>query len=277
MYSTSREDLNDKEGKPTPPPKTGLVQAVNLILYVLVTILSMFMVFWILVFPSSLLYEHSTIHQNLLRSMFSLQYSDVGAVSSDIITKYRGQYLVQITHILPGAIWAALIPFQLNTQFRKQYRTLHQYVGCMFVSVSLVLGTGVFIILRKGLLYENFFHDLAPVQYTSSPGLMALSIYFMGTILMAFSYATITRNYYKHSIWITRHIASGIWIALQRILLGSPLFNRPPMSREQQRSVFGQAVIVAVLITFICCEMIISLWNYERIAIATAKANNKVE
>jgi multisubunit Na+/H+ antiporter MnhB subunit len=272
-------DLKRKEGIQKSTQKGRVVHTINHILYVVVTTLCIFMVFWILIFPSSLLHEHSPIHQNLLRqwfhSMSGSHYIEVGAVSSDLITKYRGQYLVQVTHIFPGAIWAAIIPFQLNTQFRKKHRRLHRYSGYMLTSTSLILGTGVFIILYKRLLYENFFPDLPPVQVSSSPGLTMLTIYFMGTILMALYHATITKNYYNHSIWITRHIASGLWIALQRILLGSPLFNQPPMTREQQRSAFGRAALVAMAASLILCEILISVWNYEQSKILTPNASAK--
>jgi hypothetical protein len=245
------------------------VKTINHISYAILTILCAVMVFWILIFPSSVWYEHSPNHRKLLRAYFHLlagmRNEEVGAVNSDLITKYSGQYLVQVTHILPGAVWAAIIPFQLNTAFRKNHRTLHRYVGYGFVGSALLLGTGVFIIIYKGLLFENSFPDLPPKQFSAAPALIMLMIYFLGTVLTASYYVTISnpKQYNSHAIWIARHVASGIWISLQRMLLGSPLFNRPPMTREQQRSAFGNAGFLSIAITIVSCEILIFVWNSE--------------
>lgn len=242
------------------------IRTITHLSYVFVLILCLVMVVWILIFPSSVWYEHSPTHQKLLHTWFhSVSGNRAGAASSELISKYTGQYLVQVTHILPGAIWAAMIPFQLNTKFRKNHRTLHRYTGYGFVGSALLLGTGVFIILHKGLLYENSFPDLPAKPFSAAPLLILLTIYFLGTILCAIYYAAIAspKNYYSHSVWITRHVASGIWIALQRILLGTPLFHRPPMSREQQREAFGNAGFLAMTLTIIVGEILICLWNQE--------------
>jgi hypothetical protein len=150
-------------------------------------------------------------------------------------------------------------------------------MGYGVVGSALLLGTGVFIVLYKGLLYENSFPDLPPKPTSSAPLLVILTIYFLATILCALYYAAIAnpKNLYSHSIWMTRHVSSGIWIALQRILLGSPWFNHPPMSREQQRDAFGNAALVAIAITMITGEILIFLWNLERSELATTMEKEK--
>ena len=252
------------------------IRTITHLSYAIVATLCFVMVIWILVFPSSLWYEHSPNHQKMLRAWFysvsGNRRGEIGAVSSELIAKYTGQYLVQMTHIFPSAIWAAMIPFQLNTKFRKNHSALHRFIGYGFVGSALLLGAGVFIILYKGLLYENSFADLPPKPFSVAPLLILLTIYFLGTILVAIYYAAIARpkSYYAHSVWITRHVASGIWIAIQRILLGTPLFNRPPMTREQQRDAFGNAGFLAMVITTVGGEILIYLWNYERSKSVTA-------
>ena len=246
---------------------SSYIRTITHLSYVFVSILCFVMVVWILIFPSSVWYEHSPTHQKLLHSWFhSASGNRAGAASSELISKYTGQYLVQITHILPGAIWAAIIPFQLNTKFRKNHRTLHRYTGYGFVGSALLLGTGVFIILHKGLLYENSFPDLPAKPFSAALPLILLTIYFLGTIVCALYYAAIAspKNYFAHSVWITRHVASGIWIALQRILMVTPVFNRPPMSRDQQREAFGNAGFLATALTIVAGEILIYLWNHER-------------
>ena len=279
--SKHNEALHDKKSDSTRLLRSMDIRTITHLFYGFVSFLCLVMVVWILIFPSSLWYEHSPTHQRLLRTWFhsvSGNYKgEIGAASSELITKYTGQYLVQLTHILPGAIWAALIPFQLNTGFRKNHRTFHRYVGYGFVGSALLLGTGVFIILYKGLLYENSFPDLPPKPFSAAPLLILLTIYFLGTILRALYYAAVAspKCYYNHSVWMSRHVASGIWIALQRIMLGTPLFHRPPMTREQQRDAFGNAGVLAVAITTVGCEILICLWNYDRSKPTTALRRKK--
>jgi hypothetical protein len=258
------------------------------ILYVIVTFLCIFMTVWILIFPSSLWHEHSTIHRMMLQRWFHSLSGDctisddcevgVSSVSSDLISKYQGEYLVQSLHIFPGALWAAIVPFQLNSRFRRDHRALHKFCGYVFVGAGLLLGMGVFVIVNKRLSYEYYYDDLPPLSYSSSPGLLLLTMYFMGTVLRALSFVAFTnkKNYQQHSVWIVRHVAAGIWIALQRIMLGSPFYNRPPMTRQQQRSAFGHSAMTAIVITILIGEILIGLRNYQRTDILVAKEFTKV-
>ena len=243
------------------------------VLYVIVTFLCIFMMVWILVFPSALWYEHSTMHRTLLVHWFESTSSynngvnrGIGSVSSDLITKYQGQYVIQLLHIFPGAVWAAIVPLQLSTRFRREHPSLHKSLGYLFVGTACLVGMGVFVIIHKGLFFENFFQDLPPLTYSSSSGILLLTAYYLGTIFLAFYFVAFKshRDFYGHSVWIVRHVASGIWIALQRILLGSPLYNQPPMTRIQQRLAFGHAALVSICFTILFGEILIALWDIRR-------------
>lgn len=263
---------------------TSNVAIVDQALYVIVTILCTFMFFWILVFPSALWYEHSTIHRSLLESWFESNSISgvglnlgVGSVTPDLITKYQGEYLVQLLHIFPGAIWSAIVPLQLNTRFRQKHRALHKNLGYVFVGTASLVGLGVFVIVRRGLLYENFFLDLPHLTHSTSPGILLLTTYFLGTIFRAFYCAALKSpsDYRQHSVWIVRHIAAGIWIALQRILLGSPFYNHPPMTRIQQRRAFGHSALVSVTVTILFGEILIALWGFQLTEDAISKRKRK--
>jgi hypothetical protein len=253
-------------------------------LYAIVTILCIFMMGWILVFPSALWYEHSTIHRTLVELWFESVSSTsagvnrgVGPVSPDLITKYQGQYLVQLLHIFPGACWSALVPLQLNTKFRHDHRALHKVLGYAFVATASFVGMGVFVIIWRGLFYENFFHDIPPLTYSSSPGILLLTIYYLGTIFRAFYFVTLKSpsDYHQHSVWIVRHVAAGIWIAIQRILLVSPLYNQSPMTRIQQRNIFGHSATVSLIVTILFGEILVMLWGLQVLKNAICKENGK--
>jgi hypothetical protein len=253
-------------------------------LYVIVTILCIFMMFWILVFPSALWYEHSTIHRTLVEQWFGSMSSiragvnrGVGTVSPDLITKYQGQYLVQLLHIFPGAVWSAIVPLQLNTRFRRNHRALHKTLGYAFVGTATLVGMGVPVIIWRGLSHENFFHDIPPSTYSSSPGILLLSTYYLGTIFRACYFVSfkVPIDYHQHLVWIVRHVAAGIWIALQRILLGSPLYNQPTMTRLQQRHVFGHSALVSMIITILFGEILIFLWDIQFAKNSISEKNRK--
>lgn len=237
-----------------------------IVVYALVTGLCVFMVGWILIFPASVLHEHSEYHRKLLDYFYFVNQergNGDGVTSPELMTKYRGEHWVQCLHILPGALWAALIPGQMHSTFRKNYRYLHKVLGYVFAGTAFVMGVGVAVIVHKGLLYENFYPDLEPLPLSKAPFLLALTVYFVGTMAASIYQAAIRRDFHRHRMWIVRHVAAGLWIALQRVLLGT-VYNRPPFTREQQRDVFGTAAFTAVAITLVTGEFTVHLLNLQQ-------------
>ena len=227
-------------------------------LYIATTFLCGFMVFWILVFPSSWLVGRSQLHDDMIvRTM-----SEPNQVTSiELITKYKGHSAVHFSHTLPGVIWVGAIPFQLHPGIRKQYQRLHRIVGRVFVATSILMMVGVGIILKRGLLYEESFQDLPPNSLPATPGIIFQSAWFLVTVIVAALQAR-AKRFRLHQRFMIRHVASGIWIALQRVLLMTVL-NRPPFTRMQQRAVFGEAAFAAIVICFVCGEIAIRLIEEE--------------
>jgi len=224
-------------------------------LYIVTAFLCGFMIFWILVFPSSWLVGRSELHDDILVRTLDKPNQ---VTSIELVTKYKGHSAVHFSHTLPGVIWAGVIPFQLNPSLRKQYRTLHRTVGYVFVSTSILMMVGVGIILKRGLLYENSFSDLPPPKLSTAYGIVFQSCWFLVTVIVATVQAARAKNFASHQRFIIRHVASGIWISLQRVLLMT-VMNRPPFTRMQQRAVFGDAAFIAIAICFLCGELAIYL------------------
>jgi hypothetical protein len=229
-------------------------------IYRLATVLCAFMVVWILVFPSSLLVEHSSWHRDMLSHL-----NEPGTiVSPDLIGKYQGHYLVQGLHIFPGALWALLVPIQMHSQVRKRYRTAHTYLGYFFGGLSILIGLGVVAIFGQGLSYEHFYPDLDPLPWPGSPpGLLLLTVYFVGAMIWSIYQAAVPRNHHAHRQWMVRHVAAGIWISLQRVLLATVL-NWPPFTREQQRAIFPLSGMIAIGITMAIGERAVYLLNLQQ-------------
>jgi hypothetical protein len=217
------------------------------------------MVFWILIFPSSWLVGRSSLHDDLL---YKSMKEPNQVTSIELITKYKGHSAVHFSHTLPGAIWAAAIPFQLHPTLRKQYRKFHRVVGYVFIATSILMMVGVGIILKRGLLYEESFTDLSPLKISTAPGIVFMGVWFLVTAITATLQAR-AKKFASHQRFIIRHVASGIWVALQRLFLLT-VFNRPPFTRMQQRAVFGDAAFLAIGICFVCGELAIYLLDAEQ-------------
>jgi hypothetical protein len=212
------------------------------------------MVFWILIFPATAFHEHSAWRRQLFGAVVHADSS----TPPELTTKYAGHYLVHATHILPSAIWAALIPLQLHPGIRRRYPTVHRWSGRVFLVTALLMAFGVWLILHRRLGFEHFFDDISgddPSSFTE-PGLLSLTFYFVATVCGAVYYARHGR-YADHRCYMIRHIASGLWIAVQRIILTTilPILRLGgPFTRHEQRANFGSSALLAMAITFVAGE-----------------------
>ena len=216
-------------------------------LYQVLTALCIMMVGWILVAPGSIWHGRTTFHDNTITPMLNL--SNDSLVPIDIVRKYVGHTAVHLTHVFPAAVWSTAIPFQFHKGFRKRRPKLHRYIGYTFFTSSLLMAIGVVIIIRRKLMFENFYDDL-PLS-PSSPSsfvptevvLYAMNLYFVVTAAMAWKKAAIDRSFGEHQDWMIRHVASGMWVGIQRVLLAFVYIpmHKPPVPREVQRESFGQA------------------------------------
>lgn len=239
-------------------------------LYVVTSALSVMMVFWILIAPSSWLVGRSKLHDNII---FSFMDPD-GPTPPQILNKYAGHTAVHLMHILPGALWAGAIPLQLHPTLRKTRPRLHRVSGYVFILTSLVMGAGVFLIIKRDLLFENYFDVDKPDIFPSKPFLILLTFYFMGTSLAALKSAR-DRKFAAHEKWIVRHISSGIWVALQRVLISTvyqAIHSSRPVSPEKQKNAFKVSGMIAAWICLGAGEYAVYLLEQSR---GTKRNNNK--
>ena len=235
-------------------------------LYIALCYLCFNMVSWIMVTPASWLISRSTWHREVLIPWIR-QNGGFRVVPEAVITKYQGHTLVQFTHIVPAAIWAAIVPFQLHPTWRHRHRKLHRILGYVFVITALPIAAGIgFIVQRKLTNTYDFPDDNLPPQNKlldvgNPPGLALLALWFAGTALYAAHLAR-TKRYQEHKYWIIRHVAGGSFVALQRFLF-IPLaiavlrFTHPPpdpVPAWLQRDVFGGTGTSATLTTMILGE-----------------------
>jgi uncharacterized membrane protein len=229
---------------------------VLLTLYLLTSYLSFGMVLWIMVAPASWLIGRSAWHRKVLIP-FLEDKEFYWLVPKEITTKYQDQSLIHVTHFLPGALWSLLIPFQLHPTWRNHYRRLHRLCGYVFVAASLAIAAGVFIILDRDLTYDHFFEELPTQDNTGKKSVMlAFTLWFAATGIQSVRMAR-SRKLELHQKWMVRHVAAGIWVSAQRLILVpicigymKTVTHPPPMnpSRWLQREMFAATALSALVI-----------------------------
>jgi hypothetical protein len=138
----------------------------------------------------------------------------------------------------------------------------------MFYTSSLLVAIGAVIIVQRGLMFENFYEDLPPPPIPTEIMLYMITLYFVSTALMAWKKAAIDRSFNSHQDWMIRQVPSGLWVAIQRVLLLAVFgqIHRPPVPREAQRQTFAQAAQAGLFISVAAGEYAIFLLHQTSIS-----------
>lgn len=235
-----------------------------------------FMVIWVLFSPASWRIGFSDSHERFLRETVVPH----APVPASLLFKYDGQWLIQFSHILPSAVWAACIPIQLNPHLRKSYKRLHRASGYVFAVTALTMMIGYAAIVHRGLEYfHNDFPAIAPsesmTRFPSAFGWVSPSVLFNGVALwftFTIVYAVVLarrKRISDHRAFIFRHVAAGLWIAPQRmysLVTKAAGFGDTP--REQKMN-FGDGAIIGVCVMAVLGE--IAVFHYRRLQAAAAQ------
>lgn len=83
-------------------------------------------------------------------------------VPPSLIAKYRAHPAVCLSHVLPSALWSALVPTQLHGGFRRRFPRAHRVAGRVVVVVVVAMTAGYVAIHRRRLhFHANDFPSLA--------------------------------------------------------------------------------------------------------------------
>lgn len=168
--------------------------------------------------------------------------------------------MVAYTHILPAAFWVMAVPFQFNPWIRKNFKTFHRFLGRAFVYTSFLLMVGFVAILYRGLQFENYLEGVErmtlPVIDVPIGDVLQCVIagYFLYTAVVAVDYAK-KKDFKNHSNWMMRHVASGMWVVIQRVLLTffAPIYlsiyGPEPRSGHFRGSVFSCAALLGIILS----------------------------
>lgn len=237
-------------------------------IYFLTVGLCIFQCLWILWKPlhmiiASIINSPNSHQQETYKSL--LQKQDGPLLPPKLNSKYEGQTLVHLTHIWPGVLWSGSIPMQLHPSLRKNHPQAHRIVGRIFMFSSLMIFLGFLVIMSKGLFFEKFLEEnnISLIRFVniSSASLMVsvLAMWFLYTGMMSLWYAR-HKNILLHQQYMIRHVGSGIWISIQRVVLLIYVtisysvrgINQPPVVRPEDA--FRISAIVGVIFSFTLSE-----------------------
>jgi len=246
------------------------------LIYSIVLFLCICMLTWILIAPASWLIERSSFHQNVLFPYLQ-SHGAFRVVPKEVVTKYQGHSLIHFTHILPGALWSAILPFQLNPVWREQHPKMHRLLGYVFAISFVCVTIGIPVILQRSLSYDYFFDELTPPApaMIKKPPLWMLAGWFFGCGMHSIRMAR-SQKFQLHQKWMIRHVSSGIWVAAQRfiafpICIAVLKVTHPPpveISQYLQSQVFGGTGLAAMIICITLGE-----WLIHRISVKTREEN----
>lgn len=235
-------------------------------LFCLTTTLSLYMSFWILIFPSTWLIGNNSYHDYVLDQVMDLPHQISGngdAFPRSMLLKYSRQWSVQFLHTLPAFGWSFLIPLQIYPASRSAF---HRTAGYLFAMFSMLMMAGLYMIFTKRLLfiYTDFPNIPAHAHMSAlgfdfvphEPLMLLAGMWFTVTILAAVYFAR-RKQYSKHRCFIYRHIASGMWVAVQRLYYSVV----SPRGDSHQKEVFSDGIIVGLLICLCLGEIAVLATN----------------
>lgn len=215
-------------------------------LHVVLSMLGALMTLWILVAPAS--WRPPEYRKRMGMSPPPPHF----LIQEDIQEIFHDHPAVIYTHLLPGALWGALITPQFWPGFAWRFPTLHRWSGRALMAASLAISIGYFVIEARGLMYRE--HLLAWRMMIG---------WFVFTGLAAIYFAR-QRQYARHAAWVTHHIAVGTSVAVARILT-------LPLLSELWRAaggvvdvhIKGQGFLVGVAISAVGLGMLVE-WVLRR-------------
>lgn len=170
---------------------------------------------------------------------------------ADVFSKYAGHPLIRFTHILPSGVWSLCGALQLSPRVRVSYPRLHRLSGRIMLVCAALVAVGYVALEAAGLATGQ-------EEGESTASMRVLMVWFVVTGWMTWVRAR-RRRYKEHRAWALRHIASGAWPIVQRVIViclsvvGEALGWE--YSKRRRHEVFVLAATLAVAVTFVACEV----------------------
>ena len=155
-------------------------------------------------------------------------------------------------HILPGALFLTLAPFQFAQSFRQRHLQFHRWSGRVLLVCGLIIGTSALIM--------SFKMNIGGLNETAATTLFA--IVFLICLTKAYLYIR-RKNVVRHREWMIRAYGVGLGVATTRPIVGMFFAFR----RLTPHEFFGIAFWLGFTITFLATEARVDHTRNQQVAI----------
>ena len=158
---------------------------------------------------------------------------------------------ITLLHVLPGALYLLLAPFQFSKKIRSKSLNTHRWSGRILVSIGLVVGAAAMFL---GLV----------VPYSGVPEQIVIGFFgtlFLFSLVRGFTYAR-AKQIGLHREWMIRAFTIGLSIATMRLIFIPALI----IVGDPTRQVTESLSIIAFTIAFILHSGFAEFWiRYTRL------------
>lgn len=180
-------------------------------------------------------------------------------VPPTVVLKHHAYPAILCSHHLGALLWSATVPLQLSLGLnRPRALRRHRLLGRVALLGTALLAVGTMLIIARGLHARHDFEaafpgavpamDMRMFRWVDEYALPAALVWFVVTGFQAGAAAR-RRALQRHRAWAMRHVASGIFVAVQRMLI--PLLSVglrfglgwEPSGRTHARIFYGSLVL----------------------------------
>src|SRR5579863_3649647 len=156
-------------------------------------------------------------------------------------------------HILPGALFLVLAPFQFSRSFRQKHLRLHRWLGRVLLICGLIIGASA--------LTMSFRMNIGGPNETAATTLFA--ILFLICLTKAYLYIR-RKEVARHREWIIRAYGVGLGVATTRPIVGMFFAFR----RLTPHEFFGIAFWMGFTTTLLAAEAWLDYTRYQQLAVS---------
>ena len=137
----------------------------------------------------------------------SPRYQEIETDLEAIAGKFNDHPVLTLFHVVPGALFMLLVPFQFIARVRTRYPTVHRWCGRGLLLVAVPFAV-------TGLLFAGWAPFSGPVGGAAS---LALGVFFVVSGMKAYA-AIRRRDIVRHREWMLRFVSVALGIAVVRVL-----------------------------------------------------------
>src|SRR5215469_14116782 len=162
-----------------------------------------------------------------------------GSPAASLDAGFQKHTVLTLIHILPGALFLVLLPFQFVGSIRQKHLQLHRWMGRCLVVLGLVIGISALVM--------TYTMNIGGANETAATTLFG--ILFLICLVKAYIHIR-RREVARHREWMIRMYGVGLGVATTRPIVGMFFAFR----RLSPHEFFGIAFWLGFTITFLAAE-----------------------